>query len=72
MERELATYGISPKAQGMTDAQFRAAMEELEARREEARAGMSTQDRQRMEYMRETVSTHVAKVGWCSQRLRET
>ncbi|GAB4818914.1 hypothetical protein N2152v2_005960 [Parachlorella kessleri] len=63
VQRELATYGVSAKAQGMTDAQFRAAMEELEARRDEARAGMSAQDRQRMEYMRETVSTHVAKVA---------
>jgi hypothetical protein len=65
VERELASYGISPKAQRMTDAQFRAAMQELEARREEARANMSSQDRQRMEYMRDTITTHVDQVPQC-------
>ncbi len=63
VDRELRSYGISPHAQQLSNVQFRAAMEELEARREEARSAMSAEDRIRMDYMRETITAHVAKVG---------
>lgn len=63
VDRELATYGISPGAQGISDGQFAAAMEELKARRAEARVQLGAQDRERMDYMRATITAHVDRVG---------
>lgn len=60
VERELASYGIRPGAQRLTDEEFEAAMEELAARREEARAHLSSQDQLRLDYMR-TITRHVDK-----------
>jgi hypothetical protein len=60
---ELASYGLNPSAHGLTDRQCSQAMAELEKRRAEARRAMSAGDRQRMDYMRNTASWHVQRVG---------
>ena len=60
---ELASYGLDPAAQQLSDSQLEAAMAQLERRRGEARAAMSASDRQRMDYMRCTAAWHVQRVG---------
>lgn len=65
LEDELRGYGISPRAQRLTDGQLADAAAELERRRGASRQAMSPSDRQRYDYMRATVGWHVQRVrGW--------
>ncbi|EFN55152.1 hypothetical protein CHLNCDRAFT_52479 [Chlorella variabilis] len=68
---ELASYGLDPAAQQLSDSQLEAAMAQLERRRGEARAAMSASDRQRMDYMRCTAAWHVQRMAELASSQRD-
>ncbi|KAK9806976.1 hypothetical protein WJX72_009222 [[Myrmecia] bisecta] len=63
LREELESYGIDPYAEGLTKAQYQAAMGELEKRRAAALAVRSAEDQERIKFMRSTVLWHVEKVA---------
>ena len=72
VEAELACYGISAQQPGLSHAEYEAAMAQLHQRRAAARAGLSTMDAERMDYMRATVGWHVHQVAASQRAAQET
>lgn len=63
LDGHLAQHGVPAEAQGLSPAQFLACMDSIRQRRADAVAQMGEKDREREEYMRNTLRWHVDSVA---------